>query len=35
MRALLETLIEAKDPLKALGDEVFFRQVSLRLLSFF
>jgi hypothetical protein len=35
MRAVLETIIEAQDPLKALGDEDFFRQVSLRLLSFF
>lgn len=35
MRALLETLLETQDPLKALGDEDFFRQVSLRLLSFF
>ncbi len=35
MRAFLETLIEAEDPLKALGDEDFFRRVALQLLSFF
>jgi hypothetical protein len=35
MKAFLETLVETQDPLRALGDEDFFRQVSLRLLSFF
>jgi hypothetical protein len=35
MKALLEALVETQDPLKALGDEDFFRQVALRLLSFF
>ncbi len=35
MRAFLETLTEAEDPLRALGDQDFFRQVALRLLSSF
>ncbi len=35
MRAFLETLIETEDPLRDLGDEDFFRQVALRLLSSF
>jgi hypothetical protein len=36
MRVFLETLVEeAQDPLGALGDEDFFRQVMLRLLSLF
>ena len=35
MRAFLEVLAEAQDPLGALGDEDFFRQVSLHLLSSF
>jgi hypothetical protein len=35
MRAFLEVLAEAQDPLGALGGEDFFRQVSLHLLSSF
>ena len=35
MKAFLEILAETEDPLRALGDEDFFRQVTLRLLSFF
>jgi hypothetical protein len=35
MRAFLEVLAEAQDPLGTLGDEDFFRQVSLHLLSSF
>jgi hypothetical protein len=35
LSALLETLAETEDPLRALGDEDFFRQVALSILSFF